>query len=189
MNLVTLFLTTMLAENIILYRFLGICPFIGTSSKEKTGKMMGLCVILVVMISSVITYLLYHYVLVKTDTTYLKTLLFILVIASLVQMVEMIIKKKSPNLYEKFGIYLPLITTNCSVLGINLLNVSNDYSFIEMLVFSFGSSLGFFLIIYIFSTIREYLATKKSIPASFKGEPIAFITAAIIALIFTRYGL
>ena len=185
MNLISLFLTSIFTENIILTKFLGICPFIGTSKKEETAFKMGVSVTIVVTLSSIITYLLYHYLLVPTDTIYLKTLMFILVIAALVQMLEIIIKRYNKTLYEAFGIYLPLITTNCAVLGITLLNINNEYSFLETLVFSFGSSIGFTLVIYLFATIREYL-DKKPIPESFKGAPIALITAGIMALLFMR---
>lgn len=185
MNLISLFITSILTENIVLTKFLGICPFVGTSKKEETAFKMGLAVTIVVTLSSIITYLLYTYLLVPTDTTYLKTLMFILVIASLVQLLEIIIKRYSKNLYKAFGIYLPLITTNCAVLGITLLNINNGFNFCEMLVYSIGSSLGFTLVIYLFSTIREYL-NNKDVPKAFKGAPIAFITAGIMALIFGR---
>lgn len=185
MNLISLFITSILTENIVLTKFLGICPFVGTSKKEETAFKMGIAVTIVVTLSSIITYLLYTYLLVPTDTTYLKTLMFILVIASLVQLLEIIIKRYSKNLYKAFGIYLPLITTNCAVLGITLLNINNGFNFSEMLIYSIGSSLGFTLVIYLFSTIREYLA-KKDVPKIFKGAPIAFITAGIMALIFGR---
>lgn len=185
MNLINLFITSLLTENIVLTKFLGICPFVGTSKKEDTAFKMGLAVTIVVTLSSIITYLLYTYLLVPTDTTYLKTLMFILVIASLVQLLEMIIKRYSKNLYKAFGIYLPLITTNCAVLGITLLNINNGFNFIQMLVYSIGSSLGFTFVIYLFATIREYL-NNKDIPDSFKGAPIAFITAGIMALVFGR---
>lgn len=185
MNLINLFITSLLTENIVLTKFLGICPFVGTSKKEDTAFKMGLAVTIVVTLSSIITYLLYTYLLIPTDTTYLKTLMFILVIASLVQLLEMIIKRYSKNLYKAFGIYLPLITTNCAVLGITLLNINNGFNFIQMLVYSIGSSLGFTFVIYLFATIREYL-NNKDIPDSFKGAPIAFITAGIMALVFGR---
>lgn len=188
MNLLQIFITSILAENIVLNKFLGICPFIGTSSKIKTATMMGTCVTIVVTLSSIITYFLYYYVLVPTETMYLQTILFILVIASLVQVTELVLKKYNYNLYKALGIYLPLITTNCAVLGITLLNITNDYTLIETIIFSIGSSLGFTLVIYIFSTIREYLET-RNIPECFKGYPIALITASIMALLFTRYGI
>lgn len=185
MNLINLFITSLLTENIVLTKFLGICPFVGTSKKEDTAFKMGVAVTIVVTLSSIITYLLYTYLLIPTDTTYLKTLMFILVIASLVQLLEMIVKRYSKNLYKAFGIYLPLITTNCAVLGITLLNINNGFNFIQMLVYSIGSSLGFTFVIYLFATIREYL-NNKDIPDSFKGAPIAFITAGIMALVFGR---
>jgi len=185
MNLISIFIAGLFTENILLTKFLGICPFVGTSKKEETAFKMGLAVTIVVTISSIITYLLYTYILVPTDTTYLKTLMFILVIASLVQLLEMIIKKYSKSLYLAFGIYLPLITTNCAVLGITLLNINNNYSFIGMLTYSISSGLGFTFVIYLFSTIREYL-DNKPILKSFKGYPIALLTAGIMALIFGR---
>lgn len=186
MNLISLFMISMLSGNIVLNKFLGICPFMGNSKNENNSIRMGLSVMLVVTISSILTYLLYHYILVPTDTVYLKTVMFILIIASVVQAFEMIIKKTNKKLYEALGIYLPLITTNCAVLGIVLLNISNNYSFLETLVFSIGSSLGFTLVIYVFSSIRERLETCK-VPERMKGVPIAFITASIMALLFTRY--
>lgn len=186
MSLISLFLTSILTGNIVLTKFLGICSFIGTSNNKKNAYMMGLSVSIIVTISSVITYLLYHYILVPTDTTYLKTMVFILVIASMVQIAEIVIKNKFKNLYEDLGIYLPLITTNCAVLGIVLLNINNNYSLVQTLIFSIGSSIGFTLVIYVFSTIRERLET-ANIPKPFKGIPIALITAAIMSLLFTRY--
>lgn len=186
MNLISLFVMSVLAENIVLTKFLGICPFVGTSSKEKSAVGMGLAVTLVITGSSIVTYLLYYYVLVPTHTIYLKTLAFVLVVACMVQLLEMVIQKNNPKLYQNLGIYLPLITTNCAVLGVLLLNIANSYSFIEMLVYSVGSSLGFTLVIYIFSTIREQLE-KRNVPQCLKGYPIALITASIMALLFARY--
>lgn len=186
MNLINLFVMSFLTENIVLTKFLGICPFVGTSSKEKSAFGMGIAVTLVITLSSIITYFLYYYILVPTDTVYLKTLSFVLVVACMVQMLEMIIKKKNPKLYQNLGIYLPLITTNCAVLGVLLLNITNQYSFFEMLTYSVGSSLGFTLVIYIFSTIRENLE-RRNVPKNFKGYPIALITASIMALLFSRY--
>ena len=186
MNLASLFLFSMLTGNVVLTKFLGICPFMGTSNKTKDAVGMGISVTLIVTLSSVITYLLYHYVLVPTDTIYLKTLVFILVIASFVQMLEMALKRFFKHLYQSLGIYLPLITTNCAVLGIVLLNISNEYNFLETLVFSFGSSCGFMLVLYIFSSVREYLNT-RNIPNAMKGYPIALIVASIMAILFTRY--
>lgn len=187
MNLLNLFLTSVIIENIILTKFLGICPFIGTSNKEKGALGMGISVVIVVTFSSIITYLIYYYILVPTDTEYLKTILFILVIASMVQGLEMIIKKTIPSLHHSLGIYLPLIATNCAILGVILLNINNSYNFLEMLTFTVGSGVGFTLLIYIFATIREKLEI-SSIPKSFKGVPIALVTAAIMALVFGRFS-
>lgn len=187
MTLINLFITSILTQNIVLTKFLGICPFIGTSDKEKNAVGMGLAVMLVVTISSLITYGLYYYVLVPSDTIYLKTVMFILVIASCVQIMEIVLKSFIPSLHKALGLYLPLITTNCAVLGTVLLNINNQYSLVETLVFSIGSSLGFTLVLYLFASIRERLET-SNIPESFKGYPIALITAAIMALLFTRYG-
>lgn len=186
MNLLGIFAASVLTQNIILTKFLGICPFIGTSSKEKDAIGMGLSVTFVVTVSSVITYLLNKYLLIPNNTEYLRTVLFILVIASMVQALEIVLKKISPKLHKTLGIYLPLIATNCAVLGITLINVNNGYTFLEMLTFTIGSSVGYTLLIYLYATIRERMETSP-IPNSFKGIPIALITAGIMALLFTRY--
>ncbi len=186
MNLISIFLSALLTENVVLTKFLGICPFIGTSKKRKNAISMGISVTLVVVLSGIITWLLYHYLLVPTKSEYLKTVLFILVIASLVQLLELLLKRYLRSIYDVLGLYLPLITTNCAVLGIVLLNISNDFSFIEMLVYSISSSLGFTLVIYLFSSMREKI-DKSNVPTPFKGHPIALITAAIMALLFSRY--
>lgn len=187
MNLISLFISGLLTSNVVLTKFLGICPFIGTSKKKKNALDMGISVMIVVVLSSVITYLIYNYILVPTNTTYLKTIMFILVIASLVQSLEILLKKFLPNIYSSLGLYLPLITTNCCVLGITLLNIDNGYNLVEMLVYSVSSSLGFTLVIYIFSSMRERLE-ECNVPKSFKGTPIALIIAAIMSLIFMRFN-
>lgn len=186
MNLISLFIMSVLTENIVLTKFLGICPFIGVSNKEKNALDMGICVIIVTILSSIMTYLIYYYILVPTNTIYLRTITFILIIASLVQILEIILKKYFNNIYKALGLYLPLITTNCAVLGTTLININSNYNLLETIIFSAGSSIGFTLVIYVFSTIREYL-DKSNIPKCFKGYPIALITASIIALVFTRY--
>lgn len=188
MNLISLFISSVLVENVVLTKFLGMCPFIGTSSKEKTAIGMGVAVMIVTVLSSILSYIIYHLILVPTDSTYLMNTIFIFIIASLVGIAEVIIKNKNRKLYKALGIYLPLITTNCAVLGIVLLNISNDYNFFEMLVYSIGSSLGFTLVLYLFSTIREEM-DKKSIFNRFEGIPIALITISIMALIFSRFTL
>ncbi len=184
MNLINLFVSGVLSENIVLTKFLGICPFMGTSNKTKDAIGMSLAVTIVTTLSSIITYLLYNYVLVPTNSVYLKTIMFIFVIACMVQILLIIIKNKFKKLYQSLGIYLPLITTNCAVLGITLLNVNSGYSFMQMLVYTLSSCLGFSIVLCIFSSIRENLS--EDIPKSFKGYPIAFITAGIMALIFGR---
>lgn len=184
--MISLIITSLLTGNIVLTKFLGICPFIGTSKNEKSAIGMGISVTLVVTLSSIITYFIYYNLLVKTHTEYLKTIMFILVIACMVQILIMVLKKLFTKLYQELGIYLPLITTNCAVLGITLLNITNNYNLLGVIVYSVSSSLGFSIILYIFSTIREYLDT-KNVPYNLKGVPIALITAGIISLIFSRF--
>jgi len=186
MSLVALFFASVLTQNIVLSKFLGMCPFFGVSKNKKGAIGMGLSVIIVVMISSLFTYLIYYGLLVPYKITYLKNIIFILSIAVFVQMLELIIKKYLRSLYYLMGIYLPLITTNCAVLGIILLNIDNQYTLPEVMIYALGSSIGFTLVIYIFSTIRERLE-KAPIIKSFRGLPIAFITASIMALLFSRY--
>lgn len=186
MNLISLFITGLLTENVVLSKFLGICPFMGSSNKEKTAFYMGSSVTIVVTISSIMTYLIYHYILVPTNTTYLRTLMFILIIAFMVQLIELLLKRFFPKVHKSLGIYLPLITTNCAVLGITLLNINNNFGFVETLVYSISSSLGFTLVIYIFASIRERLEV-CDVPKYFKGIPIALITAFIMSLLFGRY--
>lgn len=186
-NLIALAFSAFILQNIILTQFLGICPFIGVSTKRSSALGMGFAVIFVMLISSTVTWLLYHFVLDALDITYMRTIVFILVIAALVQMVETFLKKASPGLYKALGIYLPLITTNCAVLGVAVLNVTKEHTFVEMLVFTGFIGLGFLLVMYIFSMIREKLDFAP-IPKAFKGTPIALIVAAILAIIFTRFG-
>lgn len=186
MNLINLFITSLLTENIVLTRFLGLCPFFGNSSKEKNAATMGICVTLVTTISSIISYFINKYILIPSKTEYLSTLMFILVIASLVQILVLIMKSKFKSMYKNLGIYLTLITTNCAVLGVVLLGINNNYNLIQTVIYSLGSSLGFMMVIYVFSTIRERL-DNEAIPKSFRGIPIAFITAAIMAMIFERF--
>lgn len=184
MNLISLLISSILTENIVLTKFLGICPFMGTSDKEKNAIGMSLAVTLITILSSIITYLIYNYVLIPTNCEYLQTIMFIFVIACMVQAMLIIMKNKFRKLYNSLGIYLPLITTNCAVLGITLLNVNSDFSFIQMLIYTIGSCIGFSLVIYIFSIIRENLS--NDVPECFKGYPIAFVIAGIMALIFGR---
>lgn len=188
MNLINLLITSIFSSNIVLSRFLGICPFMGSSKSVKNAINMGLSVIFVVTLSSILSYFIYYKILIPTNTTYLKTVMFVLVIACIVQAFELILKKTNKKLYNLLGIYLPLITTNCAVLGVVLLNINNNYNLLETIIFSLGSSIGFMLVIIIFATIRERFS-EINVPKRFEGVPIAFITASIMALIFTRYVL
>ena len=172
-----------LTNNYIFSRFLGCCPFLGVSNKVETAAGMGIAVTFVMAIASLFTKLLYDLVLVPLQLEYLNTISFIIVIASLVQLVEMFIKKTSPSLYKSLGVYLPLITTNCVVLNVCLENIQQQYDFVHMLVYSVATPLGFALVLYIFSTIRERLDACE-VPNPFKGNPIALIVAGIMALAF-----
>lgn len=184
MDLFTLFISAALINNIILTKFTGMCPFLGVSKKSSSAIGMGMAVIFVILSASLVTYGLYYQVLVPLEIEYMKLISFILVIASLVQFVEMVIKKFSPSLYKSLGIYLPLITTNCAVLYVVLENISKGFNFIEMLVYSTAVPVGFLLIIVIFSKIRERLDASDT-PKYFRGNPIALITCALMALAFS----
>ena len=186
-TLIPIALTALLVQNVILSQFLGICPFIGVSKKTQSAIGMGLAVTFVMVVSSAVSWLVYEYLLVPFELTYMRTITFILVISSLVQFVEMVVKKYSPSLYQLLGVYLPLITTNCAVLGIAVLAIDNNYNLIETLVFSLFSALGFTLVIYLFSIIRERLE-QAPIQQSLKGVPIALITASIMSIIFMGFG-
>lgn len=181
-----IFLTALLTENVILTRYLGICSFLGTGNKEKNAIGMGISVTFVVLVSTILTYSINKYILIPTNSTYLQTITFILVIACFVQITELIVKKFFKDLYKSLGIYLPLITTNCAVFGIILLNIKMEYTLTQALINSLGSALGFMAVLYIFAGNREKLE-KNDIIKSFKGIPIALITAGIIALIFSRF--
>ena len=187
MSLTSIFIIGFLTENIVLTRFLGICSFLGTSNKRKNSFFMGIAVIFVTVLSSIFSYLIYNYVLLPYNAAYLKTLMFILIIACLVKLVELFIKKSSQTLYNNLGIYLPLITTNCAVLGTVLVVINNNYNLLETLIFSSASSLGYLVVIYTLSTIREKL-NNSDVPASFKGYPIALVVATIMALLFSRFS-
>ncbi len=156
-ELITLFVTSVLINNVVLNQFLGMCPFMGVSKKRSSAIGMGLAVIFVIVVAALITYAIYYWILVPLNLQYMDLIAFILVIASLVQLTEMFIKKTSPALYKSLGVYLPLITTNCVVLNVCLVNISNSYDFAHMLVYSIGTPIGFALVLYIFSTIRERL--------------------------------
>lgn len=183
-NLITMCISAVLINNIVLSQFLGICPFLGVSRKKESAIGMGLAVMFVMIGASTLSYLLYYYVLKPLSIEYMNLVSFILVIASFVQFTEMFIKKFSPSLYKSLGIYLPLITTNCAVLFVALANITSGYSFVEMLTYSFSVPLGFMLVLIIFSYIREKLDAAP-IPSAFKGNPIALIVAALMAIAFS----
>lgn len=184
----TLFLvliTTALINNVVLSQFLGICPFLGVSRNVKTAAGMGSAVIFVITISSAVASLLYTYVLERFGLTYLKTIVFIMVIASLVQLVELFLKKASPSLYRALGVYLPLITTNCAVLGVALTNVQSENNFITSVVTGIGTSVGFCIAIVIMAGVREK-TENNDFPQSFKGTPAVLLTACLMSIAF--YG-
>ena len=187
LSYVSLAIASILVSNVVLGQFLGICPFLGVSKKRKQAFGMGVAVICVVFLSSVITYGLYHLVLSPLEIAYMSNVIFILVIASVVQFCELLIKKFFPDLYKDFGVYLPLITTNCVVLGVALNNITLDYNFLEMCVYSLAISVGYLLVIFVFSAIREQLE-KAPVPKAFKGVPIALICAAFMALAFNGFS-
>ncbi|MFR9649670.1 MAG: electron transport complex subunit RsxA [Rikenellaceae bacterium] len=174
-------------NNVVLSQFLGICPFLGVSSKVDTSMGMGAAVTFVMAIASVVAWLLQSFVLVPLGIEYMQTIVFILVIASLVQMVEIIIKKVSPTLYQALGIFLPLITTNCAVLGVAILMIQKEFSLLQSVVFSVASAIGFALAMVIFAGLRERLSF-EDVPAAFKGIPIALVTAGILAMAFMGFS-
>jgi len=186
MELVAIFISAILINNFVLYYFLGICPFLGVSKKIDSAFSMGLAVTFVMTITAVVSWVINHWILIPHELDYLKIVSFILVIASLVQLVEMFIRKISPPLYQALGIYLPLITTNCAIMGLALLAALRDYGFAETVIFGFGSGLGFTLAIIIMAGIREQLDL-ADVPEPLKGPAIALIVAGIMALAFMGF--
>ena len=185
-SLLAISLGAILANNFIFAQFLGICPFLGVSKKIDTAIGMGAAVTFVMGLASAFCFLI-NKVLVALDLAFMQTVAFILVIAGLVQFVEMFLKKFIPTLYTALGVYLPLITTNCAVLGVALLNVQNDYNFIESVVYGITGGLGFLLAIFLFAAVREQTEFSET-PKSFEGFPIALVTAGLIALAFMGFG-
>ena len=183
MSFILAILSSMLIDNVVLSRFYGICPFLGVSNKVKSSLGMGIAVVFVIILATLICWPLYNFVLVPAGIAFMDTVAYILVIASLVQLVGLFIKKYSPTLYKSLGIYLPLITTNCAVLGVAQSNTDQGLSFLSSLANGIGTSLGFLMIIVVFSCIRTRLESANT-PKAFKGLPIALITAAIMAIAF-----
>ena len=186
-NLFALAIAAILINNVVLKRFLGLCPFLGVSKQLDAALGMGMAVIFVMTMASIVTFGIYHHILAPFGIQYLRTIAFILVIATLVQFVEMVIEKTSPGLYRALGIYLPLITTNCAVLGVAVLNIDNSYSFVEMVVHGFSAGLGFTIALLLMAGIRERL-DMADIPRSLKGVPIAFIVAGLMAMAFQGFS-
>ncbi len=186
MELIVIFTSAVLVQNFVLYYFLGICPFLGVSKKIDAALSMGLAVTFVMSITAVVSWLINNLILIPYGLGYLQIVSFILVIASLVQLVEMFIRKISPPLYQALGIYLPLITTNCAIMGLALIAALNEYSFAETVIFGFGSGLGFTLAIVLMAGIREQLDL-SDVPEPLKGAGIALIVAGIMALAFNGF--
>ncbi|MCL5072337.1 MAG: RnfABCDGE type electron transport complex subunit A [Actinobacteria bacterium] len=186
-SLLTIFLGMVLINNFILTRFLGLCPFFGVSKKLSNAISMGTAVTLVMVIASIATSLIYNYILVPYKVEFMNIIMYILVIAALVQIVEIVIKRTNITLYNALGIYLPLITTNCAVLGVTLINAQNNYSLVQSIISALGGGLGFTLILIIMSAIRERLELADT-PKSMRGLPIAFIIASLLSLAFMGFN-
>ena len=184
---ILILISTVLVNNFVLVKFLGLCPFMGSSKKTDIALGMGLATTFVLTLSSVVSYLLYTYLLVPFELEYLKTIGFIIAIAVVVGFTEMAIRKSSPMLYQVLGIYLPLITTNCAVLGVALLNIGENHNFIQSAVYGFGAAVGFTLVMVLFASMRERIDA-GDVPTPFKGAPIALITAGLMSLAFMGFG-
>lgn len=187
MEYIAIIIFAVFVNNVILSQFLGICPFLGVSKKVSTATGMGAAVVFVMTLSTIVTFLLHKFVLVPLGIEFLQTILFILVIAALVQMVEIILKKISPSLYQALGVFLPLITTNCAVLGISILVIQKEYNLLEGVTYTIGISLGFTLAMVIFAGLREHLELVE-VPKGVRGIPIALITAGIFAMAFMGFA-
>ncbi len=186
-NLVVILMTSVLVNNYVLNKFLGICPFLGVSKKLNQATGMGLAVIFVMLVATAVTWPIQMFVLNKLGLEYMQTIVFILVIAALVQFVEIVLKKYMPALHKSLGVYLPLITTNCAVLGVTINNIKDEYTFIESMVSSLGCGLGFLLAMVLFSGVRSRLDS-DNIPQSFKGLPITLLAASIVSLAFFGFA-
>lgn len=187
MSYLSIFIAAIFVNNIVLSQFLGICPFLGVSKKTSTALGMGLAVMFVMTLSSIVTYLIYHNFIIKYSLEFMTTVVFILVIASLVQIVEIILRKVSPALYQALGIFLPLITTNCAVLGIALLTVQKNMGLTQSIAYSLANAMGFTLAIVLFAGMRERLA-KSKLPQALQGTPIALITAGLLSMAFMGFS-
>lgn len=186
-ELILLIISAAIVNNVVLSQFLGLCPFLGVSKKVETAGGMGAAVIFVITIASLVTSLIYKFILATLGLTYLQTIVFILVIAALVQFVEMFLKKSMPALYESLGVYLPLITTNCAVLGVALNSVQYGYNILQSIVYGFGISVGFTIAIVILAGIREKMEY-NDIPESWQGMPIVMVTAGLMSIAFFGFS-
>ncbi|MCI6160287.1 MAG: electron transport complex subunit RsxA [Prevotellaceae bacterium] len=187
MEYILIFISAIFVNNIVLSQFLGICPFLGVSQKINTSLGMSAAVAFVMTLATIVTYLVQYYILNPLGIQYLQTIAFILVIAALVQMVEIILKKVSPALYQALGIFLPLITTNCAVLGVAILVIQKDYSLVQSIVYAFSTALGFGLALVVFAGIREQLAMME-IPKGMRGMAIVLVTAGLLSLAFLGFS-
>lgn len=188
MSLLALFISAIFVNNILLARFLGCCPFLGVSSQLETAKGMGVAVIFVTTFAAIMTWLAYTFILVPLGLEYLYTLSFILIIAALVQFVEIVLKKVMPALYKSLGIFLPLITTNCAVLGVAVINMNEKYTLVESIVNALGSSAGFLLAIVLMAGIRERIEMSTEMPRYLRGLPIALVTAGLMSIAFMGFN-
>ena len=186
-NLISIVIGAIFINNFVFAKFLGICPFMGVSKKVESSIGMGMAVAFVMTLASAVTWLIYYFMLVPFGLEYLQTIMFILIIASLVQFVEMAIQKTSPSLYKALGVFLPLITTNCAVLGVAILNVQEGFNFIETIINSFAVAVGFTLALVLLAGIRERLEY-ADVPRPFQGVPIAFVSAGLLAMAFMGFA-
>jgi len=187
MEYIIMFIAAVFVNNIVLSQFLGICPFLGVSKKIETAAGMGAAVTFVLTLSTIVTFLVQKYVLDRFGLGFMQTITFILIIAALVQMVEIILKKVSPSLYQALGVYLPLITTNCCILGVAILVIQKDFNLMQSIVFAFSTAIGFSLALILFAGIREQLSMLH-IPQGMKGMPIALLTAGLLAMAFMGFS-
>lgn len=186
-HLIILIIGSSIVSNVVLSQFLGLCPFLGVSKKTDTAIGMGAAVIFVITIAALVTALIYRFILTPLDLSYLQTIVFILIIAALVQFVEMFLKKMMPPLYESLGVFLPLITTNCAVLGVALNAVQYDYNILETVIYGFGTAVGFTIAIVILAGLREKMEF-NDIPSSWKGMPIVLVTAGLMSIAFFGFS-
>ena len=187
LSLVLIIITAIFVNNVVLAQFLGICPFLGVSKKVDTASGMGMAVTAVLVVATVVTYLIQTYVLNAFGLEYLQTIAFILVIAALVQMIEIILKKTMPALYQALGVFLPLITTNCCILGVAILVIQKDYDLLEGIIYAVSTGIGFLLAMVLFAGLREQLELAK-VPKAFEGVPIALVTASLLAMAFMGFS-